>query len=486
MDTKRKFTLVIFLFSCTFFLNAQEFSIKRIDSLISSSFILIDKNKALAISQDTYRDSSKNGYYLGKVKSLKSSINSYLGLGEQQKAWEAAEKLLTLATKENDNYYCVQALISKAIAYSYLGFFDKAYRTSRDAESLCEKVVDHDEFHSSMGQIYSGRSEIMNLQYLEPSKIIENELKSIEHYKKVKDAKKRDGWLAIQYSSLGYTYIDLGKFEDALESNRKAYFLSTKQKDSISQAFGLYGIANTYLEMNQLDSSIHYYKQALPIFEKAQDVYRLQYIYEDLAIIHEKLDEDKLYNYYSKKAKDLYDITRRKEKLETDQMSTKIIDNEKTSWYESLYAIILGILIFFFVKLYFTIKLFKKYKREKNNRRAFKSHMEEKDEVLNEMEQKMNDSFSELVDLAKRNDSSFLSRFIEIYPDFYKKLRTRYPDMTNGQIGFCAMLRLNFSTKEISQYCHISVRSVEMKKSRLRKQLNIPSDVDLNNWMMNF
>jgi tetratricopeptide (TPR) repeat protein len=77
----------------------------------------------------------------------------------------------------------------------------------------------------------------------------------------------------------------------------------------------LYGLANAYLEMNQSDSSIHYYKKALPIFEKANDIYRLQYIYDDLSVIYEKMGDDKIYSYYSKKSKELADI-RRKEKME--------------------------------------------------------------------------------------------------------------------------------------------------------------------------
>ena len=198
------------------------------------------------------------------------------------------------------------------------------------------------------------------------------------------------------------------------------------------------------------------------------------------------MGDDKLYSYYAKKSKELYDVIRKKEKSETDNVSQNIIKNEKTSWYESLYFIIAGIIVFFIVKMYFTIKIFKRYRREKRIRENTKYHLLEREKVVNQLELKVNDSFAELLELAKTNDSSFLSRFKEIYPNFYSKLSTQYPEMTSGQLKFCALLKLNFSTKEIAHCSHISVRSVEMKKSRLRKQMNIPSDVDLNNWMMNF
>lgn len=159
-------------------------------------------------------------------------------------------------------------MIAKALAYSYLGFFERSSETSKSAEELCKKVTDNDEFYSSMGQIYAGRSEILNLQYQSPEKTIVNDLKSVGYYEKIKDVKKRNGWLAIQYSSVGYTYIDLDKHKEALYYSRKAYELAKAENNSINQAFGLYGIGNTYLEMNKTDSSIYYYKQALPIFEK--------------------------------------------------------------------------------------------------------------------------------------------------------------------------------------------------------------------------
>lgn len=110
----------------------------------------------------------------------------------------------------------------------------------------------------------------------------------------------------------------------------------------------------------------------------------------------------------------------------------------------------------------------------------------EKEEELNHLELKVNDAFAELLELAKSNDSSFLSRFKEVYPYFYNKLITNYPDLTNGQLQFCALLKLNFTTKEIAHYNNISVRSVETRKNRLRKQLDISSDIDLNKWMMDF
>lgn len=486
MGLQKGLILIVLVISCSLKTKAQQYTPKKIDELVEHSFQIADREQALQMNIKAYDASKEIGYYRGKAYSLKGQINCYLGLGEQEKALEVIDELSEIATKESDNFHISQALIAKTLAYAYLGFFEKANETSELAEKASLKITDNDNRYISLGQVYSGKSEILNLQYQPPQKTLKYDLKSVEYYKKIKDQKKRNGWLGIQYSSLGYTYIDLDQYEEALYYNREAYRLSKIENDSINQAFGLYGIGNAYLEMNKADSSIYYYKQALPIFEKAQDIYRLQYIYEDLATIYEKMGEDKVYSYYSKKAKELSDLVRKKEKIETDKIAKSILDQEKSNWYKNFYILIGTIIALFVLFIFLALNYFKRYRIEKEQKEKTEIDLIEKETELNHLESKVNDAFAELLELAKNNDSSFLSRFMDVYPSFYNSLTAEYPDMTSGQLKFCALLKLNFSTKEIALFSHISVRSVEMKKNRLRKQLGISSDVDLNNWMMNF
>ncbi|WP_449399391.1 helix-turn-helix transcriptional regulator [Chryseobacterium wanjuense] len=71
--------------------------------------------------------------------------------------------------------------------------------------------------------------------------------------------------------------------------------------------------------------------------------------------------------------------------------------------------------------------------------------------------------------LASTNDPFFLTRFKEVYPEFYERLTTTYPSLTANNIRFAAFLRLNLSTKTIAQYKNISIRTIESRKYRLRK-----------------
>jgi len=93
------------------------------------------------------------------------------------------------------------------------------------------------------------------------------------------------------------------------------------------------------------------------------------------------------------------------------------------------------------------------------------------------------EELKEIVQLAVENNPAFLVKFNEFDTDFSKKLLEKAPTMVAAEIEFCVLLRLNFETKEIARYAKTSVRSVESRKYRIRKKLDIPSTMDINVWM---
>ena len=102
---------------------------------------------------------------------------------------------------------------------------------------------------------------------------------------------------------------------------------------------------------------------------------------------------------------------------------------------------------------------------------------------ISDLEQKVNVAYDEVVQLAKNNDPAFFGKFREVYPEFCDKLLKINPGLVNSELKFCALLFLNFSTKEIATYTFVQPRAVRIRKIRIRKKLNIPSDQDINVWM---
>lgn len=68
--------------------------------------------------------------------------------------------------------------------------------------------------------------------------------------------------------------------------------------------------------------------------------------------------------------------------------------------------------------------------------------------------------------------------------DFMKKLKTVHPKLTPNDLRLCAYLRLNLSSKEIAPLLNISPRSVEVKRYRLRKKMNLPHEAGLTNYIL--
>ncbi|KFC20038.1 hypothetical protein IO90_12570 [Chryseobacterium sp. FH1] len=100
-----------------------------------------------------------------------------------------------------------------------------------------------------------------------------------------------------------------------------------------------------------------------------------------------------------------------------------------------------------------------------------------------QLEKKINDSFDEVLQLAKANSSSFFARFQEIYPFFTPQLLNVESKLQSSELTFCAYIFLNFSTKEIAAYTFTSVKTVQNRKNHIRKKLLIPSDKDIYVWM---
>ena len=78
----------------------------------------------------------------------------------------------------------------------------------------------------------------------------------------------------------------------------------------------------------------------------------------------------------------------------------------------------------------------------------------------------------------------FKEAFDNADKDFLKKIKAAHPSLTPSDLKLCAYLRLNLTSKEIAPMLNISIRSVEIKRYRLRKKLNLLHDDGLVNYIL--
>lgn len=78
----------------------------------------------------------------------------------------------------------------------------------------------------------------------------------------------------------------------------------------------------------------------------------------------------------------------------------------------------------------------------------------------------------------------FEAYFKHAHQHFLEILQQRFPDLTTGDLRICCLLRMNMSTKEIASLLNISVRSVELRRYRLRKRMGLENEINLVEFLM--
>lgn len=78
----------------------------------------------------------------------------------------------------------------------------------------------------------------------------------------------------------------------------------------------------------------------------------------------------------------------------------------------------------------------------------------------------------------------FKEAFNNADKDFLKKIKKAHALLTPNDLRLCAYLRLNLSSKEIAPLLNISVRSVEIKRYRLRKKMDLPHEIGLVEYIL--
>ena len=87
--------------------------------------------------------------------------------------------------------------------------------------------------------------------------------------------------------------------------------------------------------------------------------------------------------------------------------------------------------------------------------------------------------------LNQKDDwNTFEEAFNNADKDFLKKVKSLHPNLTHNDLRLCAYLRLNLSSKEIGPLLNISSRSVEVKRYRLRKKMNLSHEDSLTDYVL--
>jgi tetratricopeptide (TPR) repeat protein len=124
-------------------------------------------------------------------------------------------------------------------------------------------------------------------------------------------------------------------------------------------------------------------------------------------------------------------------------------------------------------------------------------HIFQKNEMLNQLQTKLNDLDTEVRSRIKplfqeiqrnlnldEDWANFQLHFSQVHPYFFSRLQQNFPSLTQHEMKLLAYIRMKLSNKEIAQILHISPKSVEMSRYRLKKKIELEAEDSLDEWVM--
>ncbi|MGA0434467.1 MAG: hypothetical protein ACO3MV_02270 [Flavobacteriales bacterium] len=95
----------------------------------------------------------------------------------------------------------------------------------------------------------------------------------------------------------------------------------------------------------------------------------------------------------------------------------------------------------------------------------------------------------ELIDVIRNGGKldeaweQFTDQFDQVHVEFQQRITLRYPNLTKNDLKLCTYLRMNLSSKEMASLMYVSVRAIEVSRSRLRKRLDLDAGQNLSQFI---
>ena len=90
------------------------------------------------------------------------------------------------------------------------------------------------------------------------------------------------------------------------------------------------------------------------------------------------------------------------------------------------------------------------------------------------------------IDIHRRTGEdwkNFQEQLADVHDTFIRTLTTKHPELTAKEVQLASFLKLNLSSKEISQVLSLGVASIEVYRSKLRKKLGLEGSAALTTYL---
>nr|NQU94173.1 hypothetical protein [Bacteroidota bacterium] len=275
-----------------------------------------------------------------------------------------------------------------------------------------------------------------------------------------------------------------------------------------------YGLSLYYFDLKKMDSSFYYAERTYNIAKENNIRLKVYHAVKQQRQIYQfQNDFENAFKYSQTELqlKDSLDINNTMTRISQLELlyefDKREQENKIVQQRREFILIISGIAIVFMLLILVIIVITRnriKAKNEEIERRRLNLELEVKNKELasnvmslirkNEILSGMGDKLMDIQDKAVKEETKsaikkiarelqqttndeiwdeFEIRFKQVHGEFYKKLINLFPDLTPNEQKLCAFLRLNMTTKEISELTGQRTVTLEIARWRLRKKLKI-------------
>lgn len=506
---------------------SEQFYFRNIDSIL-----LADPDTGILNLQEKLEKSYAEADTLSSIKFLNKLSDLYSNRSNYSRSYDGYWKALLLAEKIEHKASRSASYNGLAILYNLYNREEKALTYYEKALAINKKLLKegkitpgvlianyyplaiHYRVHKDHAKARAYLDSCQQVEYIWKNDqvlieaeygyilITEGKLKEAEAYLKTREAdteRKYPSYMVIFYGMMGDLYKDWGKYAES-----EAYYHKSLQVARFYRTHLNY-VPDVYKRLSDLLA-----KMDRPIAS-----------YKSLILSH--TINESLYSSRSRNNRNILEIKdeiridqERRNKLKQEQRLTQLEQEERILFLKFIIAV--GSIAFL---LLFGLILFKhlqsRHKHEKHlleqeqKLQAQKSQdilnikngelagstvqLIAKDELLSEIVKKLrllkkNPNPKELNKLinsiqinANQNWDEFERRFTAVNSEFYTTLRDKFPLLSSYDLRLCALIRLNFSGKEMANLLGVSIESAYTARYRLRKRLGLPKEVDLPSYI---
>jgi len=490
------YILGLFIVSHSLLAN-NENTIREVDSLLELSREYkfdVDIESSIQVAHLALNKSIDIDYSHGKAAAYLNLAQTLFYLGNYEKSLE----YLSLTEKEpalaNNLFTKFEISRIRGQIFTYLKLEKQSIREFQKCITIANQIEPKNQRDHGLSVSYENLSVVYSRLEM-PDSVFYYLLKNKNLLESIDEEVVFRGMVNM-YASLGNWYAQEEEYQVAEDYFSKALSIAEKyQYPYLSQAYTFMG--NMEMSRDNNDSALIYYNKALENLEITKIKGEYSLVYQSLSELYDKVGlTDSARIYREEQSLIENELSEQREKsvgkaLEVFLNEEKRNQNIQKEQSEKIIIILVAsILAFILLTLIISRKvhksMLKKKENLKNELNESIKEVEQKKIEARVLEKKINESFNEVIELAKSSNPAFLKRFSEIYSKETEKILEKHPNLTNSELILCALIFLNFSTKDIAAYTFVEHRSVQTKKSRLRKKLNLPAGSSLEIYLHSF